>query len=106
MNKIDLTIEQYGKISKLIEGPMIDSVHFNNANPFKELVIKVIGQNEAIRILKAIKTILPDLEATVRFWELGNEHYPMYCYSALDFQFDITLAVMPKDIGGNDELSK
>jgi hypothetical protein len=99
MGKYELTIQQYGKLAKLIEDSKVDSIAFNNADPVTEIVIKTFGQEDANRILQYIKTIFPNLEATVRFWDYENASRPMYCMCATDYQIDITIAVLPETEG-------
>lgn len=104
--KKNLTIEQYGKLTKLIDDPMVDSVHVNNAAPTSEIIIKVFGRKTADRVLTEITCIFPMLEIGGESeWDFEGRPQPMFsCYDP-EYSPTIVVAVMPedviKDIGGN-----
>lgn len=92
-----LTTEQYGRIVKLIEDPMIDSVHFNNVNPLTEIVIKPIGANAADHVMTMLRRIFPNLEVVKSKWEFDSEFPPMFLCSDSNYSLMITVAVLPED---------
>ena len=93
-----ITIEQYGKIAMLAGCSDIDTVHFNNADPLVEVVIKPIGNNAADRVVTLLKGIFPGLEVKERDWEFEGETQPMYGCSDPNYYLLINVAVLPESI--------
>lgn len=55
--KVSISADQFGELALLTSCPDIDSVHFNSANPFTEIVIRSIGPSAADRVLTILKGI-------------------------------------------------
>ena len=103
--KKSITADQLGELAMLSGCSDIDSVHFNNLEPLVEIIIKPIGNNAADRVMTMLKGIFSGLGVRDAEWNHEGKRYPMYCCSDQDYNFHITVAVMPKDIikgiGGN-----
>lgn len=97
--KRNITVEQIGQLAMLTECSDIDSVHFNRDTPFIEIVIKPIGTNAADRVLTVLRGIFPKLEVSKDKWEFKGEFQPMYQCDDPSYNFMITVAVMPNDLG-------
>jgi len=92
-----ITAEQCRELVMLAGCLDIDTVHFNNADPLIEIVIKPIGTNAADRVMTILKGIFPMLEVEESQWDYLHTLQPMYCCSDPNFYLIITVSVLPMD---------
>ena len=95
--KKKLSVEQYGKIAKLVDDLAVDSVDFNTVSDSVEIVIKVFCKDEVDRILADVKGVLPSLVVSECRWILDGRPYPMYRCFDEDYFLDITIVHMGVD---------
>jgi len=98
--KKNLTFEQYGRIAYLFADAMVDSMYIRHLGPVADIVVKVVGQEAAARVLEDIKIMFPQLEVSESERTFEGENYPSYRCDIPNINLELALVIIPSVEGG------